>query len=846
MEPRGVAGGESVLFAARSAGPLRGGRGVAGLVLAGLGALSCSTPKPAPHAAVGREAVAEKVGQPGERDALAAARERDTVEAYEAFLAEHPGGAEAAEAERRIEGLRYESAVREGDPEALEAFLRMHPAGARASDAREWLEALELDRARGIDTIVAYREFLRRNGDGEGAQQARERIEILSEVRAAVRRYLAAREPLESALERALEELGEHREDAPSFLGEPLESGEERARIQAAALLLALGSSSERSVDLLLTGMDDASSEVRRICALAVGKVRGSGLERCRARLLALLDDDVVAVKASAALAVAQTRLAPGEALPVLERLYRAEERVDVLLRPFYGYAIACVGLDQSEVGVEDLLATLGAAVELGLTLAGTSGELHVEAAHVALLALEELGPRAEPLLPRMLLWLEEAPEITRPLIVVALGSVGADSPAVIAELRRVRDEDVALVVRRAAREVLEDLEDGALEPLPPRPLRHGFDFELPPGWRKGPLYMRDMGHWMEARHWGGDAAVKLTAGRCDVDPALLPALWAGRARTTGGRIVEESAEAGDGRSAPLSYRLTWRQGDRFHLLAIEGGSRVRHLLLTSSAEAWDAPWFRADREQIVAAFAATHTSEGFAPRPAGEDRLELAVPCRANPAPEVSTGWPPPRDPRPGDLWVSQSDGRPMVFVPWREGERGGFWIDRDPVRRADLFAFAAAAYRGEFPRVGTDGLLEVLYRHSGGELGDVPWDLAEAYCRFYGKELPSRSHWEAAARGCGRSGPSEGGAAPGDGTSDYGVRQLTGSVWQWCADAARDGERTARGGGSSPAATMRYAERCYSPSWDDLFGDSSERSGWEMLPITPSFGFRCTYGGP
>ena len=51
---------------------------------------------------------------------------------------------------------------------------------------------------------------------------------------------------------------------------------------------------------------------------------------------------------------------------------------------------------------------------------------------------------------------------------------------------------------------------------------------------------------------------------------------------------------------------------------------------------------------------------------------------------------------------------------------------------------------------------------------------------------------------------------------------------------------------GGSSPAATMRYAERCYSPSWDDLFGDSSERSGWEMLPITPSFGFRCTYGGP
>ena len=134
-----------------------------------------------------------------------------------------------------------------------------------------------------------------------------------------------------------------------------------------------------------------------------------------------------------------------------------------------------------------------------------------------------------------------------------------------------------------------------------------------------------------------------------------------------------------------------------------------------------------------------------------------------------------------------------------------------------------------------------------------NVDWEAARAYCKWAGGNLPSEAQWEKAARGKdGRKYPwgdnfdreqlwcsiSRDGDAGGTasvnrserlGKSPYGVLDMAGNVWQWCANWYDDRrtQHVLRGGSwpYSHSAHFRCAYRSWLPPIDQL----------------STYGFRC-----
>lgn len=217
---------------------------------------------------------------------------------------------------------------------------------------------------------------------------------------------------------------------------------------------------------------------------------------------------------------------------------------------------------------------------------------------------------------------------------------------------------------------------------------------------------------------------------------------------------------------------------------------------------------------------------------------------------------------PPPNFEVIDSKDGAPMVLVPAGKFLYGNnnrrlslpaFYVDKYEVTTRLYSQFLQATSRA--PTVSCPAYCQQPYDWSQQvalvESGDRPvvnvyWDDAEAYCRHYGKRLPTEQEWEKAARGTdGRKypwgneeptsrhalfrttwngydtlavvGSHEAGASP------YGVHDLAGNVWEWTSSDYDSSSKVIRGG-----------------SWFDTASGlrSTYRRTWSLLDV---IGFRC-----
>jgi serine/threonine-protein kinase len=204
-----------------------------------------------------------------------------------------------------------------------------------------------------------------------------------------------------------------------------------------------------------------------------------------------------------------------------------------------------------------------------------------------------------------------------------------------------------------------------------------------------------------------------------------------------------------------------------------------------------------------------------------------------------------------------NEKDGTVLVLIPEGEFLAGGPGSDEGggpfPVRLPAYYLAVHPVTNGQYERYVKETGKHKDWKARAGAAHpavDVSWEDAKGYCEWSGLRLPSELEWEKGARGvdgrkypwgkewdgkkCSNSG-NRGKEETSEvwryeeGSSPWGLYQMSGNVWEWCEDWYESGAygRYKKGDSKVPSASSARVLR--GGSWDyDVAGD-----------------FRCAYRG-
>jgi len=225
----------------------------------------------------------------------------------------------------------------------------------------------------------------------------------------------------------------------------------------------------------------------------------------------------------------------------------------------------------------------------------------------------------------------------------------------------------------------------------------------------------------------------------------------------------------------------------------------------------------------------------------------------------------------------VEAADNKGMALVPAGKFSMGSDdLMESDPVHDVeldscyiDITEVTVAAYRA-YAKAGSK-VMPAAPQWGWSEdhpISNVSWSEAKEYCDKAGKRLPTEAEWEKAARGTdGRIFPWEKGKADGrvnqlgsedgfgttapvgsypGGQSPYGVFDMAGNVWEWCADWY-DGKYYRKSPAKNPKGPEKGTARAYrGGAWNNTPYVLQSAGRGKDLPgkKDSSIGFRCASG--
>jgi formylglycine-generating enzyme required for sulfatase activity len=260
-----------------------------------------------------------------------------------------------------------------------------------------------------------------------------------------------------------------------------------------------------------------------------------------------------------------------------------------------------------------------------------------------------------------------------------------------------------------------------------------------------------------------------------------------------------------------------------------------------------------------------------------------VSVPATSQPAntllPASTPSQSPTKIPIPPPLnsMISEKDGMVLLYVPEGEflmGSKSGyadelpahqvsldpFWIDQTEVTNA-MYANCVNAHKCDPPGK-TDHFSDSSYANH--PVVYVDWNMANAYCSWVGRRLPTEAEWEKAARGTdGRIYPwgndiqnrdlANFTGTVGDttevgryinGASPYGALDMAGNVWEWVSDWYDANYYQVTVFLNPPGPSSGTDRVLKGGSWYQLDGDlRSANRHWDVpfLADNPDVGFRC-----